>query len=70
MYNMQPNNKITKKPKLIRNVNDELWTKTVKRARRVEGLQVHELINKLFTRYNDELDVLEDAVDKEFASRK
>lgn len=47
---------IKQKPKLIRYVNHELWTKTVKRARRVEGLLAHELIEKLFNRYNEDLD--------------
>jgi len=67
---MQSNNEGTKKPKLIRYVDHELWTKTVKRARRVEGLQVHQLIDKLFKKYNDNLDALEATVDEEIASRK
>jgi len=69
---MQSKNEATKKkkPKLIRYVDHELWTKTVKRARRVEGLQVHQLINKLFKEYNEQLDILEAAADREIASRK
>ena len=45
-----------RKPKLIRGMNHSLWQKTVKRARRVDGLEVHQLIEKLFIDYNTELD--------------
>jgi len=58
------------KSKLVRYVNHELWTKTVKRARRVEGLLTHELIEKLFNQYNERLDRIIQEADEEPASQE
>jgi len=49
--------KVDRRNKLIRNVDHNVWTKTVKRARREEGLEANALIEKLFGEYNASLDL-------------